>query len=134
MHKREDIARAALEGIALNLRAALDVLKKYVSVSDSMLIVGGGSKSKVWRQIFADAYGMNIAAAKVGQDAGSFGAAALAAVGAGLWEDFSRIQSMVKDEKLIRPIPENMQFYDSILPSYRKLIDISSDVGEILKF
>ncbi|MBQ2727415.1 MAG: FGGY-family carbohydrate kinase [Clostridia bacterium] len=134
MHKREDIARAALEGIALNLRAALDVLKKYVSVSDSMLIVGGGSKSKVWRQIFADAYGMNIAAAKVGQDAGSFGAAALAAVGAGLWEDFSRIQSMVKDEKLIRPIPENMEYYNSILLSYQKLIDISSDVGEILKF
>ena len=133
MHTREDIARASLEGIALNLRIALDVLKKYVSVSDSMLIVGGGSKSKVWKQIFADTYNMKIAAAKVGQDAGSFGAAALAAVGAGLWNDFSRIESIVKDDTLISPIPEHMEFYNTILPAYRRLVDISSDVGDILK-
>ena len=133
MHKREDIARASLEGIALNLRVALDVLKKYVTVSNNMLIVGGGSKSKIWKQIFADAYGMNIATARVGQDAGSFGAAALAAVGAGLWNDFSRVESVVKDETLLAPIPTNMAFYNHILPTYRKLIDISSDVGDIIK-
>jgi len=133
MHTRSDIARATLEGIALNLRVALDVLKKYVTVGENMLIVGGGSKSPLWRQIFADVYEMNIATARVGQDAGSFGAAAVAAVGAGVWTDFEKIKSIVNDEKLTVPSEELSSFYNSLIPSFRKLLDISSDVGDLLK-
>jgi len=133
MHRREDLARATLEGIALNLRVALDVLKKYVAVGDKMLLVGGGSKSRVWRQIFADVYGMNVAIAQVGEDAGSFGAAALAAVGAGLWTDFGRVQASVKEDEMLTPGKNNQTFYESLLPAYRQILEISSDIGEILK-
>lgn len=133
MHSREDIARATLEGIALNLRVALDILRKYVCIGDGMLLVGGGSKSRLWRQIFADVYGMNIAAAKVGEDAGSFGAAAVAAVGAGLWQNFDMIKSLVKDEKMTTPDLEQREFYNSRISAYKSILDISSDVGEVLK-
>ena len=132
MHTRSDIARATLEGIALNLGVILDVLKKYVSVGDEMLLVGGGANSEVWRQIFADVYGMHIAAARVGQDAGSFGAAVLAAIGAGVWSDYGMVRRLVKNEKLTAPDTASAKRYKALLPAYKKLLDISSDVGDIL--
>ena len=98
-----------------------------------MLFVGGGSKSCLWRQIFADIYGMNVLTARVGEDAGSFGAAAIAAVGAGLWQDFNGIKSIVKGESMTEPSSERAEFYNSLVPTYKALLDLSSEVGELLK-
>lgn len=133
MHTREDIARSVLEGISLNLRVALDVLKKQVAVGDTMLMVGGGSKSPVWRQIFADVYGMSICTARVGEDAGSFGAAALAAVGAGVWENYEKIKAATENERMTSPSQELLEFYHSLVPVYQELLDISSAVGDKFK-
>ena len=57
-HKREDLIRSAIEGISFNLRYALDILRKYEDTSGQMLVVGGGARSKLWRNILANAYGM----------------------------------------------------------------------------
>lgn len=134
MHKPSDIARSVLEGIAINLRVALDVLKKHTAPKSEMLVVGGGAKSSFWRKIFADAYAMDVFTSKVAQDAGSFGAAAVAAVGAGLWKDFSKVQEICKKENVTSPTKENTFFYESILPIYRKILDAYSDFGdEMLK-
>ncbi|MBR2908386.1 MAG: FGGY-family carbohydrate kinase [Clostridia bacterium] len=132
-HTREDIARATLEGISLNLNVLLNFIKKYVMVGENMLIVGGGAKSPLWRQIFADVYAMNVYTSKSAEDAGSFGAACLAAVGAGIWNDFDTAKSVTKVDNMSKPEPSATAFYSSILPSYKKLLDISSDVGDILK-
>ena len=102
-------------------------------VGENMLIVGGGAKSPLWRQIFADVYAMNVHTSKAAEDAGSFGAACLAAVGAGVWSDFDTAKSVAKVDKMSKPDPSATAFYSSILPSYKKLLDISSDVGDILK-
>ena len=50
---REDMVRATMEGIALNLRTSLQYLKEKVELSDSILFCGGGSKSPFWMQMFA---------------------------------------------------------------------------------
>ncbi len=133
MHTRNDIARATLEGIAMNLGAVLETLKEYVSVGDSMLIVGGGAKSPLWRQIFADVYSMKVYTSNTAEDAGSFGAACLAAVGAGLWSDFCVAKSVARVENISTPEQSARDYYASILPTYKKLLDISSSVGDILK-
>ena len=132
-HTREDIARATLEGISLNLSVLLEFLRNYVSVGENMLIVGGGAKSPLWRQLFADIYGMNVYTAKAAEDAGSFGAACLAAVGAGLWSGFDVIDSMKDADGIVKPDEEAAKFYSSVLKEYKRLLEISSDVGDILK-
>ncbi len=81
-HTPDDLVRAALEGIAMNLGAVLEVLRRFVPLGGEMLMVGGGSKSRLWRQIFADVYDMDIVKTNIDQEAGSLGAAAVAAVGA----------------------------------------------------
>lgn len=130
MHQRADVARATLEGICINLRLALDVLKEQVPVNDPMLIVGGGAKSAVWRQIFADAYASGIITSTVAQDAGSFGAAIVAAVGVGLWDSFDRVKELTRAETHTRPIPQNVSFYERILPLYQEILDYTSTLGD----
>ena len=86
-HRREDIIRASMEGIALNLKKALEIFKMYYPTIEKMLIVGGGAKSPVWMQMFADIYSTEIENTNIDQEAATLGAAALALKGGGLWKD-----------------------------------------------
>jgi xylulokinase len=51
---REQLARAAVEGVACGLLDALDSLRRQVSVDGRVLLVGGGSRSLALRQVIAD--------------------------------------------------------------------------------
>lgn len=117
-HGRQELIRACMEGIAMNLRLRLDVLKKKCALQDEMLMVGGGSKSALYRRIFADVYNMDIVKTNIDQDAGALGAAAIAAVGCGLWKDFSRIDSIHKTLEVVTPDPANNQVYENLLPVF----------------
>jgi sugar (pentulose or hexulose) kinase len=72
-HTRPDMIRSVMEGVCLNLKLNLDELARNVPLSGDMLIVGGGGKSGLWRQIFSDVYNMEITESVVGEDAGSLG-------------------------------------------------------------
>ena len=132
-HTQEDLIRATLEGICLNLRMALDVLAGYTELSEDMLIVGGGGKSQFWRSLFADIYCKNIVQTNVGQDAGSLGAAAVAAVGVGIWKDFDILSKIHKQEGKIEPNKGNNIKYERILKLFEKIADIQSDIGDMIE-
>lgn len=131
-HTQADVVRAALEGIALNLRIVLDELRRLCRVGDEMVAVGGGSKSRLWRQIFADALKIRVVKTNVGQEAGSLGAAAVAAVGAGLWEDFARIDQVHQVEVVATPNPQNAAVYEKLLPVFRRACQTQSELGDTL--
>jgi xylulokinase len=136
-HTRADIIRATLEGVCLGLRIALDELQTLRSkgtnaaLQDQMLIVGGGSKSPFWRQLFADIYGMNITESLVGENAGSLGAFACAAIGAGIWKDFKPLIGLNKPITTLYPREENKALYsEKIYPKFRKLNSYMSEFAE----
>jgi len=131
-HTRSDVLRAVLEGIALNLRQSLDVLAEMAEVSLDMLVVGGGGKSKFWRQIFADCYEKNILQSSVEQDAGSLGAMACACVGLGLWEDFTRVKEAHHIRSTFKPIEDNVRVYRRILPLFEQAADMQAKLGDAL--
>jgi xylulokinase len=131
-HTRSDLVRAALEGVCLGLRVALDELRSNVNLQDRMLIVGGGSKSPYWRQLFADIYGMNITESIVGENAGSLGAMACAAIGAGIWNDFKPLISLNKPIKTIYPNEENKALYNGRI--YRKFCKLNSYQSEFAEY
>lgn len=132
-HTQADLIRAVMEGVCMNLRLAMDVMAGYTQLSDTMLIVGGGSKSAFWRKLFADIYGKKILETNIGQDAGSLGAASLAAIGVGIWQDFSIIPALHQEKSCISPDPENQKKYESILPLFRKLSEIEADIGDLIE-
>jgi xylulokinase len=119
-HAQADVIRAALEGIALNLRLALDELRNLGEVGMEMVVVGGGSRSALWRQILADALEIDIVKTNVGQEAGSLGAAAVAAVACGLWSDYQRIDETHQIEAISRPDPVNVRIYRELLPAFQQ--------------
>lgn len=51
---REQLARAAVEGVVCGLLDALDSLRRHVQVDGRVLLVGGGSRSLAVRQVIAD--------------------------------------------------------------------------------
>jgi xylulokinase len=132
-HRREDLIRACLEGIALNLGAVLDLLKRYGGADAAgMVMVGGGSKSPLWLQIFADVYEMDVLKTNVDQDAGSLGAAALGAVGCGLWRDFDRIDELHRVQERYGPIPDNVRRYRALRPAFELLRVSQARLGQML--
>ncbi len=132
-HNQSDLIRAVMEGICLNLRIALDVMAGYTWISDDMLIVGGGGKSTFWRNLFADIYNKNILETNIGQDAGSLGAAACAAIGAGIWKDFSIIPALHQERSRIAPNLENNRKYEIILQLFKRLAEIDADIGDLIE-
>ena len=132
-HTRADLVRAGMEGIAMNLGAALGVLRRFVPLAGEMLMVGGGSRSALWRQIFADVYGMDCVKTSVDQDAASLGAAAVAAVGAGLWKGFGKVDEAHEVEDVRRPIPENVETYRRLAPAFELLRRQQAELGELLQ-
>jgi xylulokinase len=129
-HSRDDIIRAALEGVCLGLRTALEELKKIVSFSEEMLLVGGGGKSQYWRQLFSDVYGMAITESAAGEVAGSLGAMACAAIGAGLWKDYTPLAALNKPIGVKKCNWENHSRYDEIFKAFRKVSDQQSEIAD----
>ena len=126
---RADILRATQEGIAMNLRIALDVLRNYYKNIDRMLIVGGGSKSVGWMQIFADIYGIPVETTNVNQEAASLGAAALALNGAGIWDGYERIDEIHRQIRVFEPCDDYLPIYEIAQERFRKMVNYIAEIN-----
>jgi xylulokinase len=109
------------------------VLRRFVPLSPEMLMVGGGSRSALWRQIFADVYRMECVKTNIDQDAGSLGAAAVAAVGAGMWKGFDKVDQVHKVQSVERPIPANVETYRRLMPAFEMVRRQQAELGELLR-
>lgn len=131
-HDRADMIRAAMEGISMELRIALNALQKMGEFQKEMLVVGGGSHSKLWRQMLADVYEMDIVKTTIDQQAAALGAAACAAVGSGVWKDFSIIDRLHQVEDISHPISTNSRVYQSMIPIFERAgIDLAN-IGDLI--
>ena len=121
-----------MEGIALNLRLRLDLLRQYTRLEEEILFVGGGAKSRFYLGIFADVFNARVLKTNIDQDAGALGAAALAAVGCGLWKDFHRMDEIHTLEEVVQPNAENNRKYEELLPIFALANEYQSRLSEAL--
>lgn len=129
---RADLVRASMEGIAMNLKLSLDALRAKAEVSDQFLFCGGGSKSPVWMQMFADIFGADIVKTNVDQDAAALGAAAVCARAVGLWSDYSRIPALHQIQRVSKPDPQRAEFYTTLLPKFAHVNEVLADLGDYM--
>lgn len=129
---KADVIRAVMEGIALNLKNSVDFLQKQTTTSTEILFCGGGSKSAVWMQIFADVFGMNVIKSNIDQDAASLGAAAIAARAVGTINDYTIIQDLHQVERVSIPNAENHENYQKLLMRFNHVSDLLADLGDYL--
>lgn len=128
---RSDLLRSVLEGVTLNLSSILEILKSHTPV-DEILVMGGGAKGAVWRQILADVFGVKILVPDLLEEANSMGAAIIAGVGSGIFKDFSVAEQFLHIKETSLPDPSHTsvyekqkllfeQCYEALKPFYPKL-------------
>jgi xylulokinase len=120
-HTREHLVRAVFEGIAFNTRWAMETLENLYEKVDQLNIVGGGAKSDIWCQIFADILNRRINRVSNPQQAGARGVALLASFTLGFIKNFSDIKNYIKIDKSFYPNPENRELYDKLFAQYKDI-------------
>jgi xylulokinase len=87
-HSRAHLTRAVIEGVCFALRDSVSILQELGISPSHMLLTGGGAKSALVRQLQAEVFGIPVCA--VNREEGpAYGAALLAAVGAGVFPDLA---------------------------------------------
>lgn len=109
--KREDLMRAVLEGVALNLGYIVDIFRQHVPFETGLRLIGGGARSSVFRQMLADATGCTIRTLKSTADATSMGAAIVGGVACGLFSGFDVADKLLAVDETTTPIEANVAFY-----------------------
>ena len=116
-HSRADVLRSVLEGITFNLEIILGIFRKEIDI-ESMIVVGGGAKGAVWRQMMADIYNVEIRKPNYLEEATSMGAAIIAGIGGGLFDGFDVIDRFLEIEAVHRPDAANREVYRQMMPIF----------------
>lgn len=105
-HSRAHVSRAVLEGICFALRDSLTILQELGLTTNHVLLTGGGARSAFVRRLQAEVYGLPVCT--VNREEGpAYGAALLAAVGAGAFRDLASATSATLERSgLEHPAPE----------------------------
>lgn len=87
-HTRAHMTRAVLEGVCFAMRDSLTILQELGLSPHQLLLTGGGAKSPFLRRLQAEVFGLPVTT--VNREEGpAYGAALLAAVGAGAFPDLA---------------------------------------------
>ena len=119
-HGQAEAARAVLEGVALNLRLILDALRSQAVQIGRLLLIGGGARSPVWRQILADVLELPIWLPGLTAEATALGAVVAAGVGVGLFEDFSVVDRLITVREAERPDPARCRRYAALREPFQQ--------------
>jgi xylulokinase len=118
-HKRGDIYRALLEGIACGTNHIIETYREIGAMPKKLLAVGGGTKNRVWSQATSDISGLpqTVCAKTVGA---SYGDAFLAALAVG---DVARkdILAWNPEARRIAPDRRNRGVYERQYRAFKEL-------------
>jgi xylulokinase len=120
-HTRSDLVRSVLEGVAMNLAIIVDIFRERGANLDEIVLIGGGARGGVWRQIMADVCQANILQPNYLEEATSIGAANIAGVGAGIFKDFSVVDRFFSIVDRTVPNPATRAAYQTNQVIFDKL-------------
>lgn len=115
MHTKAHLYRAFLEAVAYSLKDAMEATGE--NLGEYILLAGGVTKSKLWRQIFADVTGYPVVCPLQDVEA-NMGDVMLAGIGTGLltFEDIKKWQVL---DKKIMPDEKNHKVYEKYFRLYK---------------
>ena len=120
-HSRGHMTRAVLEGVAFGLKDSFTLIDQ-VGLPDKfeVRISGGGAKSPIWQEIIADVLGAPLVNINT-TEGGAFGAAILASVAAGVFDDVaSACETMIQTGERVA-VGDNHTIYAERYEIYRSL-------------
>ncbi len=115
---RDDLVRAVFEGVALNTRWLLTAVEQFTGHRlEPIRFIGGGARSDVWCQIFADVLRRTIEQVADPVNANARGAALLAAVALGELT-FDQVPDRVRVARSYSPDPALGGLYDKLFAEF----------------
>jgi xylulokinase len=120
-HHRAHIIRAILEGVAFSLKDSFSIFEEMQVPVTQIRLGGGGARSLLWRQIQADVYArpVELVAAEEGA---AYGAAILAAVGAGHFGSVDQAcDAVIHVASRVVPSPANSVLLQGNYATFRRL-------------
>jgi L-xylulokinase len=122
-HGEAHLVRALFEGVAFEHRRHVDVLRAAGLRFDSAALSGGGARSAVWPQVFADILGIPVSVPRCGE-AGALGAAIAAGVGAGVFAELpAGVQRMTRHAARFDPDPGMASHYAGRYRTYAMITE-----------
>lgn len=123
-HGLGHMVRAVLEGVALDLRMTLEIVRELGHGVSSVRAIGGGARSDLWCQIKSDIYRAPVTTLQ-SAEGGALGAALLAAVGTGVYPDLQvALEQMVQEGRTYQPNAAAARQYDRSFALFRELHDV----------
>ncbi|MBN1393952.1 MAG: xylulokinase [Pirellulales bacterium] len=120
-HTRGHMVRAIMEGVAYSLRDSLAIFEQLDVPVRRIRATGGGSRSPLWRQIQADVFGRKVAAIST-EEGSAYGAALLAAVGAGAFTNVEEAcRAVIREVDRTSVNRKTKSYYDRAFPVYQQL-------------
>ena len=118
---RSDLVQAVLEGVAFAIRDSFEVARSLGLDIPSSKLCGGGSKSPLWRTIFANVLGIPLELPKTEQGPG-YGGAMLAMVGCGCFESVrAAADALVEVAAVVEPEADLTARYEERYRQYRTI-------------
>jgi xylulokinase len=125
--KRGEVLKGIIEGVAFYLKELVDSLPETGIKIENYRAVGGGSRSDAWVQTCADIFGKPFTRPVI-TEAGALGAAIIAGVGAGVFENYTQgVDAMVKLERTFEPNQRRHELYQSRYQHYQRLLPLMGD-------
>ncbi len=118
---RANMVQAVLEGVAFAIRDSVEVARSLGIDIRRSKICGGGSKSELWKRIFANVLGIPLDMVKTEQGPG-FGAVMLAMVGCKLFPDVQHAaEILVSTASTTEPEAELTALYEKRYQQFRRI-------------
>ena len=116
---RAEVMFAVMQGLCLETRCALDVMKELGIEVSCLRIMGGAAKSPIWRQLLADVCQAEVRVPS-NTEAACRGAAVLAGVGAGLFPSaIEGCRQMLAPERSVAPRRDRVARYEKLLQAHK---------------
>ena len=117
---RSHLIRSVLEGIGFGLKDSLELMKGMGLGFEEVRIVGGGARSELWRRILASILELPLLRLEV-EEGSSYGAALLAGVGGGVFQDEEEVEKLVRVREKTQPVEDWVDIYRRIYPLFKEL-------------
>lgn len=119
-----DMARAVMEGVAMNLKIILDTLSSYTTISE-LTVIGGGAVTPIWMQILADVWQRRLLLPASPRQATSLGAAVCGGMAIGALPSWEVARQWNRPQSEVRPSAQAIV--------YRELFPIFEEAYQCLR-
>lgn len=120
---KEEIIMSVYQGICISMCMEIDKLEEKIQNLDDIWLTGGGSKSNIWSQMFADTLGRPVHIAEC-NELGCRGAALCAGIALG-WYSLDKDLPKLKVDKIYYPRERFTKIYQRQKELYQYVYDMS---------